>query len=84
MGYHQRYRSGDSVTCANCDKNLIVTLFDENTFQPIAGTSMHDLVLKCQSCKAVLCNSCSTPAAGSGISFCPICKIEGGPFFITG
>lgn len=78
MGRHQRFRSGDCVTCVNCNRSLSVTLFDENTFQPIAGTSMHDLVLTCQSCEAVLCNPCSTPAAGSGMAFCPISKTEGG------
>lgn len=80
----QRYRSGDRVTCVNCNKTLSVTLFDENTFRPMPGTAMHDLVLACQTCEAVLCHPCSKPAGGSGMAFCPICKTDGGPFFITG
>lgn len=79
-----RYRSGDHVTCANCGEIVTVTVFDGDTIEPIAGTSMHDVVLQCQSCEAVLCNRCSTPPAGSGMAFCPICKTAGGPFLITG
>ncbi len=82
-------RDGDLVQCGKCGGQAKVRVFDPGKIvliDPNAMVSMRkeNIALKCQNCGFVICFSCVSSQTGAiGVTKCPACNIEAGPYFFT-